>query len=147
MLLYHISDRITDPPVKTFIPKIPISAANFENQTIPRICFAQDIKCCIQATGYNFEIGDKIMVYVLNTKDITPSNLWTPEELTKKQYVPDADLNQEYWVTETITLIGNTYTITDIVKTTIKQKNQIYPIITHLTLHKIKKGAEICGTL
>lgn len=36
--------------------------------------------------------------------------------------------------------------ITDIVKTTIKQKNQIYPIITHLTLHKTKKGAEICGT-
>lgn len=36
--------------------------------------------------------------------------------------------------------------IIDIVKTTIKQKNQIYPIITHLTLHKTKKGAEICGT-
>ena len=26
-------------------------------------------------------------------------------------------------------------------------KNKRYPIITHLTLHKTKKGAEICGTL
>ncbi len=125
MKLYHVSSDVKDfeTTTKIFKPRIPKLRVKGENGDIRRICFSDDIrKCLIAMPEYEddgiyvgemttlgigmrstiqnrFGIPALFSVYELDTIDIDSGNIFTPQELNEKGYVPDCLKNSEYWVT------------------------------------------------
>lgn len=102
MVLFHIS--LT--PVQEFSPRIPKFTAPGEDKTIKRVCFSDSILNCINAvTGQAAPIltlkrlGIVPCLYVYTYRyDSLRQEVMTTDAVS--QYVPDAKLNQEYWIIE-----------------------------------------------
>lgn len=82
-----------------------------ENDTIPRICFSDSIKGCLQAIQY-YHIGDVITVYE-HDFDENDNALITPKKLKTAGLVGDALTNREYWYTKSIVLEPCQYLLED----------------------------------
>ena len=104
MRVYHVSyDHV---PV--FTPRIPRCLLHSEDETTPRICFAQTIKQCINAKGGNatairnaIEIGDfslLLFVYSIDLSNYQQEEWIGPCELVKNYGVLDAEINKETWL-------------------------------------------------
>jgi hypothetical protein len=82
--LYHLSER----PIGIMTPRVPKS--DFEDQTIPRICFADSIQGCLIGINENTDITGKIFkVY-----SITTDEYYVP----KLSQVADQHVTGEVWV-------------------------------------------------
>ena len=141
MILYHISYDAWQPLCKTFIPRIPESAIDVEDKTIPRICFAPSIEKAISAVGCRFESDDELYVYELDTNQIPWTKLMTPEELQEKQLVPDVQDTDEYWVLMPVELCAIKYKVKTITwYRPVEQKSGIYTpmYVTDLTLEPVE---------
>lgn len=83
-ILYHLSKT----PVEILIPRVPKS--DFEDQTIPRVCFSDSIEGCLIGINENKDIsGQTFKVYAIET-----DNYYTPT----LSEVPDRDITGEVWV-------------------------------------------------
>lgn len=99
MDLFHISYL----PIREFHPKIPRNRLDNENDSIPRICLSPFIPCCISAKAGKGEyirlsLKDNIpcLLYIYKM-ECNEKNILPPDKVM--QYgVPDANLNQEYWL-------------------------------------------------
>lgn len=105
MRLFHISSKNLDGRVLT--PKIPnniLTKLGVENNTIPRVSFALDVKHAILAIGYNrIKKGSKIL-NAYEPENYRNIKLRHSEYLTANGYVPDADETQETWVLNSVKL-------------------------------------------
>lgn len=103
-ILYNVSFNTHKcDPVLT--PKIPITAGYDEDETIPRVCLADSIEHCIQAIASQhrrLRVGTEIVIRSINTDQLNPILITTPNELFIQQLVPDAIENQEYWYEDEI---------------------------------------------
>ena len=116
MILYHVSDRIDRVEEKTFTPKIPDSVpANGEDTVTPRICFAPNIRKCVEAIGLATDMQEYITVYQLDTDTIDAKYIVPPDVLQSKGLVFDAARNCEYWVLCPVVLNPKYFKITDAV--------------------------------
>lgn len=116
MELYHITDNLNEPKNKLFIPRIPESAAEDEDQETKRICFSSSIEKCILGHPYTsdiLEINNRIRIYKCNTENINKYKLVDPLTLYFTNKVPDAFETQEYWYLDNIVLQSELYEITD----------------------------------
>lgn len=158
MNLFHVTFNLNHNGI--FIPRIPGNADFYtEEAETPRICFAPSLEGCLSSMplgGYNLkesleETNGAIKVFTLNTESypIHPSNIFTPEDLTKLRYVADAWVTGEHWVCQPVTLSEQSVTYLKILsfdmacigKTGIKpasmyQKGDI-DIITNLKYQKL----------
>jgi len=105
MRLFHISSKDLDGRV--LVPKIPdnmFTKMGIENNTIPRISFAPDVKHAILGIGYNrIKNGPKIL-NVYEPENYTLIKLKHSDYLSANGYVPDADETLETWVISTVRL-------------------------------------------
>lgn len=112
MILYHVSPNINFDG--NFVPRIPENRLQMEDSTIPRICFSTSISTCIQAMPGGGECFSDLLEHnnsVLKVFEIDTDNLpfdskflVPPEVLDEKGLVPDAVMNEEFWVTEDIVI-------------------------------------------
>ena len=117
MVLYHVSLEVpknTKSVITEFKPRIPKSTANRENRTIKRVCFAPSVKECISGIeNFSDKIGDKILVYKLDTSAYKPkipsSKILSPDKLAN--YVGDTSITNEHWILTDLKLIGKVKTI------------------------------------
>lgn len=111
MLLYHITFDIHQRFY--FTPRIPEGAEEWDEECeIPRICFAPTIEGCLTALPVGLmnlpdwleENNNVIKVFTLDTEKygIKKKNIIKPEELYNKEYVGDAILTGEHWVTQDV---------------------------------------------
>lgn len=102
--LYHIELAEFPNEIEEFIPRVPSSIYENENNNIKRICVAKTLSGCLGSApwgGCNFEeLSDKqvFRVYEFNTADIKEGNLITSDYLYKKDLVRDADIYGECWI-------------------------------------------------
>lgn len=95
----------------TFYPRVPENRAVGEVSTTPRICLSDSISGCVSAVPWGGLQFDEMMisipyatesypikVYEFDSEDIEEGNLICPSTLYKEGLVPDAEINQEYWV-------------------------------------------------
>jgi hypothetical protein len=106
-LIYHLSER----PLQSSLlePKIPYTAGEAEDQTIPRICFSKSIGGCLSSIGPsqitlgpNMEMIEdfpEFFVYVPPEGGSMAKIVDTPE-LVEKRLVSDAEATGEVWVVE-----------------------------------------------
>jgi hypothetical protein len=99
MRLFHISKSNLNG--KTLSPTVPnnmFTKLGIEDNKIPRVSFAPTIDYALLAIGYNrLKEGPKELK-VFEPDNYKVLKIMTPEELTRKRLVPDADKTQEYWV-------------------------------------------------
>ena len=82
--LYYLSKQ----PIGLVVPSTPKS--DFENQTIPHICFSTSIQGCLMSLNENKNlIGERFHVYYLDTDDYCKPSL---------AEVPNRDITGEVWV-------------------------------------------------
>ena len=103
--LYHISLNFIEPDNKSFIARIPYSTAEYENDTIKRICFSDSIEGCLNLVNWTENLLIKKIILENNKScpirvyefefDTNDEDLLTPNDIFK--YVPDANLFNEYW--------------------------------------------------
>jgi hypothetical protein len=105
MRLFHISSSNLNG--KTLTPKVPdniLTKMGIENNTIPRVSFAPDVKHAILAIGYNrIKTGPKIL-NVYEPENYRTIKLRHSDYLTANGYVPDADETLETWILNSIKL-------------------------------------------
>lgn len=99
MRLYHISsDNIDEKILDPRIPNNILTKIGAENNTIPRISFATEIKYALLAIGSNrLENGLKIL-YVFEPTDYKKIKILTDKEISEKGYVPDVEKTKEHWI-------------------------------------------------
>ena len=98
MKLYNITYNLEDTST-TLVRKIPSSAGDRENKTIPRVCLADSLEHCLQALGSHYRdlrVGACFLVREVEV-DERDINLIDPFILKKDNKVPDALENREYW--------------------------------------------------
>lgn len=98
MILYNITFREDD--TTTLVPMIPYTAAEYEDKSTKRVCFADTVTHCIEAVApdsRDLHIGSIFRIRSVNTDHLDKDSILTPEELFKTSKVPDALQNQEYW--------------------------------------------------
>ena len=97
--LYFVSERKDFEKLSPRIPKNDLTMNDFENNNIPRVCFAPSIQQCLQAISYSIEASDTKEYYVYVPKD----NLFKHKiyKCVPKD-VPDANLTDEYWCLDAI---------------------------------------------
>lgn len=109
--LYHASFT-EGPGMHHFVPRIPDGInTDYEDASIPRICFSDSILKCISAIGSgsrDLRQGGHVTVYRM---PFPTSDFVTPEELYGKHLVYDALENHEYWYLKPIDLVGTSYQI------------------------------------
>lgn len=96
--------------------KIPYSAANDEDQTTPRVCFAESLEGCLSAIGAcnrDLHTGCQIVVRSVNECDLNPDKLVPPEWLFADGLVPDALETGEWWYLDKVDVVRNVYTVMD----------------------------------
>lgn len=116
MRFYHVSEDIYSE-ILEFVPKVPKSILNGENDRINRICIAREIKDCINAISYYDSInflyssiednevlsGNRLLkVYEF---EINEDNDLLRDFVKISGYVPDAISNREYWYMGNLTPI------------------------------------------
>lgn len=113
MRLYHVSYEINNCKKRVFIPRVPSSIADGENNNIPRICLSDSVSRCIQAIQVIPNKGELLSIY---TTDINTryKKLITPNELVRFGYVVDATVNHEYWYTDKLEMTNKVYRVNDI---------------------------------
>ena len=103
--LYHISND-TNNIIKEFVPRIPTDPTFLEeNKSIPRICVSLSISGAF--TGKPKFVSEKILgeiyrVYEFEVDYPNNQNLVDYRTLYENEYVTDALLSKEYWITEKI---------------------------------------------
>lgn len=115
-ILYHISnDMSAFNTEKLFIPRVPSSTGTGEDCCYRRICTADSIEHCMQAVPGRSAyccVGARFCLYEFNTSEVGYENIMTPEDL--EPYVPDAEVNQEYWITCAATAHGSVIEINNL---------------------------------
>jgi hypothetical protein len=114
--LYHVSTLLEDKPTH-FIPRVPSSRMNGEDEVKPRICFSSDVKEALKSMPDSYDgIYNKyyrqeeeglpalFSLFEVDTQDVGVENLIDPTTLTNEKLVPDAVKHQEYWVTKELVL-------------------------------------------
>lgn len=110
MILYHISkDIFTHKGV--FTPRIPYQVLDSENCEIPRICVSANLEGCLSSMPSG---GTKIAedglgiglykVFVIDTEKLGIYEIISPKELWEDRLVQDAELSDEYWITESFSV-------------------------------------------
>lgn len=109
MKLYHISlDISRNGQTKVFLPRIPKHRVEYEDNITPRICFSRSIKGALNSFPYKDKLANKeflrkgetyISVFELEANSVS---FRSPTEISR--FVPDAELNEEHWVTEPVEL-------------------------------------------
>lgn len=92
-----------------FYPRVPTIRTHGEDSTIPRICFSLLLVDCIHSLPAGVLLLRNLMwlkrekgiqpvlyLYTLEPGEYQPENLMTPGKI--KHFVPDAMLNQEFWI-------------------------------------------------
>jgi hypothetical protein len=107
MELYHIS-LLNVSSLKPRIPDNNFTRNGYENSTIPRICFSNTIDGCLAAIADNIK-GATYLVYMPIIKE--GMNIIGNEEIIDNNYVPDAILTGETWITELVNVrcVGKIY--------------------------------------
>ena len=92
--LYHLSiDRHHDT---VFEPRIPDDRAEFEDNTVPRICVSTSIRGCLKAIGMDGMYGNAfIYIPIQYGKNKIADNLYKPTI----DEVPDVLETREKWIT------------------------------------------------
>lgn len=99
MKLFHISSN--DLNNKIITPKIPdniLTKMGIENNSIPRISFAPEIKYSLLAIGYNRLKSGPDILNVYEPDNYRSLKIIDSKELDQKGYVPDAKRTREVWV-------------------------------------------------
>lgn len=105
MILYNITFR--DDDTTTLIPIVPYTAAEDEDKSTKRVCFADTVPHCIEAIGpcsRDLHIGSIFRIRSVNTAHLDNNSILTPEELFKTSKVPDALQNREYWYLKEVSI-------------------------------------------
>lgn len=141
--LYHVSFD-AKPGLHHFIPRIPdVDHTEYEDTSIPRICFSDSILKCISAlspANRNMREGALIAIYKM---PFPISDFVTPKELYEKHLVYDALEHNEYWYLEPIDLVGTVYCIINfnyehaIGFTTIERYKFLQILRTHVPSHAV----------
>lgn len=124
MKVYHVACNIEDNFSNinqaliyysgTIYPKIPETAGDFEDKTIPRICVTPTIEGCLtgikligrlrrclaaneDAKSYE-TLGLEVYPVIILEFDIPDRYLYKPS----KSQVPDIDITDEYWITRPV---------------------------------------------
>lgn len=107
---YHISLVDNDEIIpKTFIPRIPNRSMDDEDNSVPRICVAEEISGCIKAfpDKISFALCNDLMgsvylfVYKIDITKIGCENILYWNQI--KDLVPDASTTKEAWITKEFT--------------------------------------------
>lgn len=118
MKLYHLTKDLNHDG--RFFPRIPNCRAEIEDNTTPRICFANSIEGALTAlpvpAGSSFlELNESFgcvwKVFELETDDIPNDAIISPKELYEEGKVLDSWLTGEYWLTQPIDLSQSAYYI------------------------------------
>lgn len=112
MILYHVTFDLMQDNV--FVPRVPETRADSENDTIKRICFSRTVEGALSAMpdgGYRldetiYKFDCLIKVFQLDTEklNISPKNILEPEYLYERDYVRDALETEEYWILEDVVI-------------------------------------------
>lgn len=104
MKLYNITYNLDDT-TNILIPKVPHSAGETEDKTIPRVCLADSLEHCLQALGSHYrDLSDGVCILIREVEvDENDIYLVNPLTLKKDNKVPDALENNEYWYLKPIT--------------------------------------------
>lgn len=124
MKLYHVC-LPEESEGDLFYPRVPENRAVGEVSGNPRICLSDNISGCVSAVPWGGLQFDEMMiniphstesypikVYEFDSEDIEEGNLIHPSTLYKESLVPDAEINQEYWVINQNLKPRNSYFIT-----------------------------------
>lgn len=158
--LYHLS-RISDEEVVEFIPRVPKSRAGSENDTINRVCAAPTIEGCMLAhptiiyymadyfdlpysCPYDhmaqmhslLEHGEYGMFLRMYTFEVNESELYTPDYLIEKKYVPDAKATQEHWILNNCTPSTVSYVLITSIKRDEETNENVYDYLTFNSLEE-----------
>ena len=98
MKLYNITYNLEDI-CTTLTPKIPYSAGDGEDKSIPRVCLADSLEHCLQALGSahrNLTKGTHILIREVEVAE-NDKCLVNPLVLKQDNKVADALENNEYW--------------------------------------------------
>lgn len=98
--LYHLSED--DLNNKLITPRVPynkLTKTGFENCSIARICFAPNVENCLIAIGDDLQ--DKIF-NVYEPMNYNNLQIISNDEIVKNNYVADAFLTREVWVTNPV---------------------------------------------
>lgn len=106
---YHVSLVEDEISPKTFIPRIPNRSMDDEDNSIPRICVAEEISGCIKAfpDKISFALCNDLMgsvylfVYKVDVTKIGCENILFWNQI--KDLVPDASTTKEAWITKEFT--------------------------------------------
>lgn len=111
-MLFHISSDILDAETKLFTPRVPENRCEGEDDTIPRICFSNNVLGCIKAIPDSYDgvynrvrlqkekgIPALFSVYSVDEEKLSKDIIRTPEQL--QHLIPDALQNSEYWIINT----------------------------------------------
>lgn len=99
--LYHVSFDLSSTD-NSFVPRVPVSAADDEDKVTPRICLSDTVEGCMAAIGPGDRYIAKGEKFILRTAYIPldhPALLY-PNDIVER--VPDALENNEYWFLEPI---------------------------------------------
>ena len=109
MILYHISTNLKHSGI--FVPKIPESILNGENEDNQRVCVGDSIESCLISMpegGFElektiFEKNDTLKVFKIDTDKlgIPIRDIITPDELVSERLVFDAQITNEHWILNT----------------------------------------------
>jgi hypothetical protein len=106
MKLYHLSTDDLDQ--QTLEPKVPdniLTKLGIENNTIPRVSFAPEIKYALLAIGYNRIKESTLKIFnVYEPDNYKTIKILTSKELESKDYVPDVDKTKEVWILNNVKL-------------------------------------------
>lgn len=88
--------------VERFVPRIPKTAAEGEDTTIPRICVTDSITHGLQAmawAGKTLTVMQKLgLPLIVHAYYMSDDHVLAPDIV--QQFVPDAKANHEHWLTE-----------------------------------------------
>lgn len=121
--LYHISQLLENQEeIKQFVPRIPESRANEENETIPRVCVSDSLEGCfkghpdavVDSEYGNFaqlllEKGISGLLFRVYHFIVDEADVMLPEELLEKGYVPDVLDTNEHWILTECQPVGVSY--------------------------------------
>lgn len=104
-IYYHISVNLEE--TERFIPRVPLERLEGEDAEIPRICVCTDIDNCIAAfpnaihfRKFNECYDEHVLLRIYEFHDLSDEIIIPPISL--QHLVPDALINEEYWITEEI---------------------------------------------
>lgn len=96
-----------------FTPRVPDLIPELEENKTPRICVSESVAGCLIAVPYkNNKYSDRygstfgrMHVYGIRKDAIDPKNVITNKKIVDKNYVFDAHITEEAWITAPVTMV------------------------------------------